>query len=71
VPDARWGEAAWLVLVPRAGMAIDEARLRQRFDAQLARFKHPRRIIVADALPKTALGKVRRGELAARLAAGP
>jgi fatty-acyl-CoA synthase len=71
VPDARWGEAAWLVLVPRAGMAIDEARLRQRFDAQLARFKHPRRIVVADALPKTALGKVRRRELAARLAAGP
>jgi fatty-acyl-CoA synthase len=67
VPDARWGEVAWLVLVPRPGATIDEARLRQRLHAQLARFKHPRRIVVQSALPKTALGKVQRSQLAAQL----
>jgi fatty-acyl-CoA synthase len=71
VPDARWGEAVWLVLVPRPQAAIDEARLRRSFEARLARFKHPRRIVVVEALPKTALGKVRRSELASRLAGAP
>jgi len=38
------------------------------FADRLARFKHPRRIVVLDALPRTALGKVRKRELALRLA---
>jgi fatty-acyl-CoA synthase len=67
VPDPRWGEVPVLVLVARPGLAIDEARLRALFEARLARFKHPRRIVVRDALPKTALGKLQRGALAASL----
>jgi len=65
--DARWGEVPVLALVARTGWAIDEARLRAAFEARLARFKHPRRIVVVPALPKTALGKVRRAELAIAL----
>jgi fatty-acyl-CoA synthase len=68
LPDARWGEVPVLVVVPRAGRAVDEAAMRALFDQRLARFKHPRRIVVADSLPKTALGKVQRPVLAARLA---
>jgi fatty-acyl-CoA synthase len=67
VADARWGEVAWLALVARPGQTIDEARLRAAFDARLARFKHPRRIVELDALPRTALGKVQRGALLATL----
>jgi len=67
LPDARWGEVPVLALVARTGWAIDEARLRAAFEARLARFKHPRRIVVVPALPKTALGKVRRAELAIAL----
>jgi fatty-acyl-CoA synthase len=67
LPDARWGEVPVLALVARAGATVDEARLRALFEARLARFKHPRRIVVLDALPKTALGKVQRGALAASL----
>jgi fatty-acyl-CoA synthase len=67
MPDARWGEVPVLVVVPRAGAVVDEARLRRLFDARLARFKHPRRIVMADALPRTALGKVRKAELRAAL----
>jgi fatty-acyl-CoA synthase len=64
LPDARWGEVAVLTVVPRAGCEIDALRLQAAFDATLARFKHPRRIVVLPALPKTALGKVRKVDLA-------
>lgn len=67
VPDARWGEVPVLAVVSRAGRRVDEAALRALFDARLARFKHPRRIVVVDALPKTALGKVQRSSLRQRL----
>lgn len=60
VPDPRWGEVPVLAIVARPGRSIDEARLRATFDARLARFKHPRRIVVVDALPRTALGKVQK-----------
>jgi fatty-acyl-CoA synthase len=62
-PDARWGEVPVLVVVARAGRTVDEAALQALFHQRLARFKHPRRIVVADSLPKTALGKVRRSDL--------
>ncbi len=67
LPDPRWGEVPVLVLVPRAGRAVDEARLRRLFDERLARFKHPRRIVVAASLPRTALGKVQKVALRERL----
>ncbi len=67
VPDPRWGEVPVLALVARPGATVDEARLRASFDARLARFKHPRRIVVLDTLPKTALGKTQRVVLARQL----
>lgn len=67
LPDPRWGEVPVLVVVPRAGSTVDEPALQALFDERLARFKHPRRIVVADALPKTALGKVQRAALAQTL----
>jgi fatty-acyl-CoA synthase len=69
LPDARWGEVPVLALVARPGAAPDLAQLRAAFDTRLARFKHPRRIVVLDELPKTALGKVAREALKARLLA--
>jgi fatty-acyl-CoA synthase len=70
-PDARWGEVPVLVLVPRPGHSVDAAALQPLFDARLARFKHPARVVVLDALPRTALGKVQRAALAQGLAASP
>jgi fatty-acyl-CoA synthase len=67
VPDARWGEVPVLAVVARAGQAPDLDALRAAFERRLARFKQPRRIVVLDELPKTALGKVARGTLAERL----
>jgi fatty-acyl-CoA synthase len=69
LPDARWGEVPVLAIVARPAAAPDLAQLRAAFDTRLARFKHPRRIVVLDELPKTALGKVAREALKARLLA--
>jgi fatty-acyl-CoA synthase len=68
VADARWGEVPVLAVVLRSGAALDEAALHAMFEARLARFKHPQRVVVVDALPRTALGKVQRAQLAQRLA---
>jgi fatty-acyl-CoA synthase len=69
LPDARWGEVPVLAVVLVPGAMLDESALRALFDTRLARFKHPRRIAVLPALPRTALGKVQRGVLAQQLQA--
>ena len=61
VPDARWGEVACACLVIR--QALDEAAVLKLFENRLARYKHPRRVVYFDALPKNAMGKVQKAEL--------
>ncbi len=54
--------AAVVVLAPGAELGLEE--LRQHFFASgLARQKTPERLVVVDALPRTALGKVRKADL--------
>jgi len=67
-PDARWGEVPVLVLVARPGQVVDLDALRGHFETRLARFKHPRRVVLVEALPRTALGKVQKAALAALVA---
>jgi fatty-acyl-CoA synthase len=68
VEDPRWGEAACAVIVRRA--PIDEAGVLALFRDRLARFKHPRRVVFVDALPKNAMGKVQKFDLKRRVSAG-
>ncbi len=67
LPDARWGEVPVLVVVPQPGQRPDGPAILARLGERLARFKVPRRVVVAEALPKTALGKLQRAALAAGL----
>jgi fatty-acyl-CoA synthase len=67
LPSRHWGEVPVLALVLQPGRMFDEAALQRRFDAELARFKHPRHRLVLPALPRTALGKVQRPQLEAQL----
>jgi len=69
IEDAKWGEAACACIVPKPGAVLDEARVLALFTDRLARFKHPRRVVFMDALPKNALGKVLKPELKKALAA--
>jgi fatty-acyl-CoA synthase len=71
--DAQWGEVPVAVVVLRAGATLDLATLQAFFAGKLARYKHPRDLVVIDALPRNALGKIRkdavRGLVADRAAA--
>ena len=67
VPDRDFGERVIAVLVCD-GPALDEAAIRPHLDTALARFKHPRRVEVLDALPRNAMGKVQKGVLRDRYA---
>jgi fatty-acyl-CoA synthase len=61
LPDARWGEVVAVAVVGSGASAeVLAAHLRER----LAGFKIPRRWFFVEALPKTALGKVQRAQLA-------
>jgi fatty-acyl-CoA synthase len=70
VPDPKWGEAVAAVIVKKPGSALDEAAVLALFDGRLARFKHPRRVVFVESLPKSALGKVQKVELRKLIGAG-
>ena len=42
---------------------MDAAAVKRLFDGRLATYKHPRDVIFADDLPRTAIGKVDRNRL--------
>ena len=69
LPDARWGEQVAAVVVFKPGMQADEADLLEKVKSELARYKHPRRLIIQTELPKTALGKVQKDVLIRQITA--
>ena len=71
LPDARWGEMPVLVLVAQAGAVVDVDGLAAHLQARLARYKQPRRIVLAHSLPRTALGKVQKAALRRQLTDRP
>jgi long-chain acyl-CoA synthetase len=60
VPDERLGEVVHAVIVPRAGVEIDTAALRDWLIGRTERFKVPDVFYVRDALPSGASGKADR-----------
>lgn len=63
VPSERWGEelVAWVVLAEPA----EAAALRAHLDGRIADFKHPKRFVVVDDIPRTTSGKPLRRALTA------
>jgi fatty-acyl-CoA synthase len=58
VPDATWGEVGCAVVVARAGAALAPGELLAFCRERLARYKLPKRVVLADSLPRTGAGKV-------------
>ncbi|MBX3582219.1 MAG: malonyl-CoA synthase [Rhizobiaceae bacterium] len=63
LPHADFGEAVTAVVTPRPGMTVDESAVRAELENVLAKFKIPKRILIADALPRNAMGKVQKNAL--------
>ncbi len=59
----KWVEAVTAVVVPRKGETIDEAELIELCKKHLAPFKVPKKVILADALPKSPTGKLLKRNL--------
>ena len=69
LPHKDFGEAVTAVVVARPGETVDERAMVKALEARLAKFKQPKRIIVVDALPRNALGKVVKADLRKQYAA--
>jgi acyl-CoA synthetase (AMP-forming)/AMP-acid ligase II len=69
LPDARTGERACAVIVPKASPGPDVASLRSFLEAQgVATFKVPEQVVLWDALPKNDAGKILKHQIRATLA---
>ncbi len=63
VPDATWGEVGVAFVVVRPGASLTKEELLAFAEVRLARYKLPRAVVFVEALPRTAYGKVVKGEL--------
>jgi fatty-acyl-CoA synthase len=66
VPHDRWGEVGVAWVVRRGAGAVEAAELLDLCRDRLARYKVPRDVRFVDALPRSAMNKVLKGELATR-----
>ena len=63
VPHPDFGETPVGILVPEKGAAPDLEAISVAVGESLARFKHPRKLVVMDALPRNTMGKVQKNLL--------
>lgn len=72
LPDARTGERACAVIVPKGTAGPTVASVGEFLDAQrVAKFKFPEQVVLWDALPKNDAGKVLKHQIRATLAQNP
>ena len=66
VPHADFGETVLGLLVAEPGATPDTDGIARTVTRSLARFKHPRKLLVIDALPRNTMGKVQKNVLRER-----
>lgn len=69
VTDERWGEVGRAIVVARPGASVTEDEVRAFCAEHLAKFKVPASVVLADALPRNATGKLLKADLRARFGA--
>ncbi|MDJ0822733.1 MAG: malonyl-CoA synthase [Paracoccaceae bacterium] len=63
VPHKDFGETVLGLIVPEPGASPDLDAIATATAASLARFKHPRKLVLVDALPRNTMGKVQKNVL--------
>ncbi|WFF01654.1 AMP-binding protein [Micromonospora sp. WMMD964] len=71
VPHPRTGETVRAYVVPKPGRPVTGEELLAHCARNLARFKCPTAVEIVDALPHSAIGKVRKTQLRSAAPAGP
>jgi acyl-CoA synthetase (AMP-forming)/AMP-acid ligase II len=71
VPDQRLGEVGRAYIVPRQGASVSEEEIVAFCRRTLANYKVPRSVVIVDALPRNAGGKVLKTQLRAEAAGKP
>lgn len=69
VPSREWGETPVAAVVLEEGAAVDEAALLAFANGRLGRMQKIRAVAVVPALPRSSIGKVLKGEVAAMIGA--
>ncbi|HYE28888.1 MAG TPA: malonyl-CoA synthase [Allosphingosinicella sp.] len=62
-PHPDFGEGVVAVVIRRAGVGLDEARIGTALVQGLASYKRPKRVFFVEALPRNAMGKVQKNVL--------
>jgi acyl-CoA synthetase (AMP-forming)/AMP-acid ligase II len=62
--DPEWGEIVVAFIVQDSACTLDASALDEHCRIRIARFKHPKRYVFVDALPKNNYGKIVKRELA-------
>ncbi|NMO02921.1 AMP-binding protein [Gordonia sp. TBRC 11910] len=65
-PDPKWGEVVTAILVARPGATIDVADVVSFCRDRIARYKVPKRIEIADRLPRNSMGKLLKHQVRER-----
>ncbi|MES2256997.1 MAG: fatty acyl-CoA synthetase [Pseudomonadota bacterium] len=63
LPDPKWIEAVVAVVVAKSGCTLTESAVLAHCGARLSAFKVPKKVILTQALPKNATGKVLKRDL--------
>ncbi|POF29630.1 malonate--CoA ligase [Roseibium marinum] len=63
VPHADFGETVLGLIVPAPGETPDLEAVMSAAGSSLARFKHPRKLVLVDSLPRNTMGKVQKNVL--------
>ena len=63
VPDEKWGEAVFAVIVPAPGHSLTENEVIKHCRKYIGGYKIPRRMTFVAELPKNAMGKIMKAEL--------
>ncbi|KAG8043965.1 hypothetical protein GUJ93_ZPchr0458g22309 [Zizania palustris] len=71
VPDDKYGEEINCAVIPRDGVSLGEDDVVAYCRRNLAAFKVPKKVYIADELPKTATGKIQRRIVAERFVVPP
>ena len=68
IPHPDFGEGVVAVIVPQSGAKIIQEDIMLKLKDQIARFKHPKRVVFIDELPRNTMGKVQKNDLRKRFA---